>query len=117
MFSTLKSNDARNFFEHFDERLDKWVAKSKSRNIADFNPWGKRPELPSISDDVVLFRNFDVSDFAIIYGRAIYPLKPVVKALWELYERVRRAWFTNMGIPTPFASNRKMPDYLSVEKQ
>jgi hypothetical protein len=117
VFSTLKSNDARNYFEHFDERLDKWVSRSKSRNIADFNPWGKSPDLASISDDVVLFRNFDVSNFAIIYGREIYPLKPVVRALWELYERVRKAWFINMGIPTPFASNRKIPDWLSVEKQ
>ena len=116
MFSMLKSNDARNFFEHFDERLDKWVSNSKSRTIADFNPWGKSPDLSSISNEVVLFRNFDVSNFAIIYGREIYPLKPVVKALWELYERVRRAWFTNMGIPTPFASNRKMPDCLSTGK-
>jgi len=117
MFSTLKSNDARNFFEHFDERLDTRVSQSKSRNIADFNPWGKSLDLSSISDNVVLFRNFDVPNFAIIYGREIYPLKPVVKALWDLYERVRRAWFNNMGIPTPFTSNRKMPDYLSVERQ
>jgi hypothetical protein len=117
MFSTLKSNDARNYFEHFDERIDKWVSKSKSRNIADFNPWGKSPDLSSISNDVVFFRNFDVSNFAVIYGREIYALKPMVRALWELYERVWGAWFTNMGIATPFSSNRKKLESLSVENQ
>jgi hypothetical protein len=108
LFQVIKSNKARNYFEHFDDWLDTWASISKTRAVADFNPWGRSPNLSAIGDNVTLFRNFDVENFSIIYGRDVYQLKPVIDAIRELHLRVRKAWFSNLGVE-PFPTPRSNP--------
>lgn len=68
--SLLLSREARNGFEHFDERLDTWFAKSTRKNLADRNiaPKGAISGLDA-SD---FARNYDPeSNIVTVFGKSL----------------------------------------------
>jgi len=72
----------RNHFEHFDERLEKWVSSSKQRNFIDSNVGP--PGMIKGVDVKDYLRNFDNSNYALTFRGDSYSLKPVIDAIKEV---------------------------------
>jgi hypothetical protein len=81
--SPLKSRDLRNMIEHFDEKLDHYLAKGIAGYIIPhyFGPQGKRDGVPEH-----FFRAYfvDVGVFEILGKR--YEIEPIARELWRLHE-------------------------------
>ncbi len=83
--SPLSSRELRNIFEHYDERIEKWAAKSKRLNIAQ----------DCIGSPRVMFRGLDECDYHRIYDPTTgtfwfwgteYPLRPIIDELRKIKE-------------------------------
>ncbi len=81
--SPLKSRDLRNMIEHFDEKLDHYLAKGIVGHIIPhyFGPEGQNSGVPRH-----FFRAYfiNVGVFEILGKR--YEIEPIAKELWRLYE-------------------------------
>lgn len=81
--SPLKSRDLRNMIEHFDEKLDHYLAKGIVGHIIPhyFGPEGKSNGVPKH-----FFRAYfiNVGVFEILGKR--YEIEPIAKELWRLHE-------------------------------
>lgn len=68
--SLLRSRDARNGFEHFDERLDRWFRNSTRKNFADRNI--SEPDDISGLESIDFARHFDPkSNTVTVFGVAL----------------------------------------------
>ena len=81
--SPIKPRKIRNYFEHFDNELEKWATSSHRKNFVDSNI-GPMGMISGIKPGDYL-RNFDPSKYAITIGGNTYLLKPIVDALRELH--------------------------------
>jgi hypothetical protein len=81
--SPLEPRLFRNHFEHFDERLEEWAKSSQRRNLVDANtiPPGM---IAGIAKEDFL-RNFDPTEYSVTFRGDVYPLRPVVLALKQLW--------------------------------
>lgn len=81
--SPLKSRDLRNMIEHFDEKLDHYLAKGIVGHIIPhyFGPEGKSSGVPRH-----FFRAYfiNIGVFEILGKR--YEIEPIAKELWRLHE-------------------------------
>lgn len=81
--SPLKSRDLRNMIEHFDEKLDHYLAQGIVGHIIPhyFGPESKRSEVPKH-----FFRAYfsNTGVFEILGKR--YEIEPLAKELWRLHE-------------------------------
>jgi hypothetical protein len=81
--SPLKSRDLRNMIEHFDEKLDHYLAKGIVGQIIPhyFGPEGRSSDVPRH-----FFRAYfiNVGVFEILGKR--YQIEPIAKELWRLHE-------------------------------
>jgi hypothetical protein len=77
----------RNHFEHFDERLDQWAAKSKRHNFVDSNIAG----LGAIGgiDPEDFLRNLDPTTLNLSFRGDSYDLRTVDAALRKIHETAR----------------------------
>ncbi|PGR01356.1 hypothetical protein [Priestia megaterium] len=79
-FTVLKSRDIRNAFEHFDERLYKWVEERNSfidSNIASSSMfYGGDPKEH--------LRFFDTDDISIKFNGDSFELHKIIKAVYKL---------------------------------
>lgn len=76
------TTDMRNHFEHFDQRLEDWEAKSSAHIFIDFN-------LGSIQtpDRIDVFRNYDPTTEKLVFWGDEYDVLKIVKALEILLPR------------------------------
>jgi hypothetical protein len=85
--SPIRSRVFRNHFEHFDERLEKWIKTSKRHNLADSNIGvvikGFEPN--------EYLRNFDIVSLSITFQGDTYKIQPIVDEIMEIYRRVKEA--------------------------
>jgi hypothetical protein len=81
--SVLNDRSLRNHFEHFDERLDKWVALSKKHEYVDgfIHKASAVDEIDAIDRQ----RNFDRTDWIVTFRGDRYELRPIIAAANELY--------------------------------
>lgn len=86
--SPLKGKRFRNHFEHFDERIDDWVASSKRMCFVDSNIGPKGSIVGPDKTDY--FRNFDPAKCTLSYAGEDYELTPVHEAIKSLYEKVTK---------------------------
>jgi hypothetical protein len=105
--SVLRPRKARDYFEHFDEKLESWLSKP-NHIVADGNTWkSPRKDLPKF---VLPLRNFDSKGFAVLYGREAYPLRPVIAALRKLHNEAFKQFSDGMSasnrVLTPSGDNR-----------
>jgi len=77
--SPIKARDFRNFYEHYDERLDKWVASSKSKNLADMNIMGPNGIVGLDPEDFM--RNLDPTNLNLTFRGDTYDLLAAEGAL------------------------------------
>jgi len=81
--SPLKSRDLRNMIEHFDEKLDHYLAKGIVGHIIPhyFGPEGRSSGVPEH-----FFRAYfiNIGVFEILGKR--YEIEPIAKELWRLHE-------------------------------
>ena len=84
--SPLNDRGARNYFEHFDERLERWFNSSTRHNFVDLNV-GPLNMIGGI-DEHDFIRNLDPGKMAITFYGDEYPMIPIVDAVTQLRERV-----------------------------
>jgi hypothetical protein len=84
--SELAKRDARNFFEHFDEKLDEWHAQSSRYRFADMNIGPVDPDPSSAPIDHLRFFNSTTYTF-IFLGRR-YKIIPLYTEIKDLLARV-----------------------------
>lgn len=83
--SPLEPRKFRNHIEHFDERLEQWATSSKRRNFVDSNIGP--PNMIVGIDPEDFLRNFDTVNFAVTFRGDVYNLRPVIKAISDLWQR------------------------------
>lgn len=73
--SVLYEVGMRNNFEHYDERLDRWWAESKSHNHLDrmIGP----PSMVMGIDDIDRFRVYDPTTLSIVFWGETFALQPI----------------------------------------
>ncbi|KPJ72716.1 hypothetical protein AMJ52_05385 [candidate division TA06 bacterium DG_78] len=84
--SPIRPRNFRNHFEHFDERLEKWATSSKRHGFADSNI-GPSDMIAGIDPEDFL-RNFDPTSWTLTFRGDRYELKPIIKAIYDLYPKV-----------------------------
>ena len=84
--SPIRPRDFRNHFEHFDERLEKWATSSKRHNFVDSNIGP--PNMISGIDLEDYLRNFDDRSWTLTFRGDEYELKPIIKAIYDVYPKV-----------------------------
>lgn len=84
--SPLAPRTFRNYFEHFDERLEDWATSSKQKNFVDSNV-GPSGMISGIDPEDYL-RNFDTTKNAVTFRGDEYDLRPMVDAIIELHKKV-----------------------------
>jgi hypothetical protein len=82
----LSNRDARNYFEHFDERLERWFNASSKYNFIDANV-GPLRMLGGI-DEHDFIRNLDHEKMAITFYGDECLMRPIVEAVIQLREKV-----------------------------
>ena len=87
--SPINKRKFRNFFEHFDEKLEKWASSSKRHNFVDTNLGP--PNMISGIDSEDIFRNFDPSTWTLSFSKDKYEIRPIIETINELYEKVLEA--------------------------
>ena len=81
--SVLNDRSLRNHFEHFDERLDTWVASSKKHEYVD--GFIHKSSAVEVKDAIDRKRNFDGTDWIVTFRGDSYELRPIIAAANELY--------------------------------
>ena len=84
--SPIQPRNFRNRFEHFDERLEEWATSSKRHNFVDSNI-GPASKIVGIDQEDFL-RNFNPTNWTLTFRGDKYELKPIIKAIDELYPKV-----------------------------
>ena len=92
--SLVQNRDFRNHFEHYNERLEKWVSSSKRKNISDMNiSVGGFSAIPDL-DPIDCMRNLDISrdreNLTLTFQGETYDLTMTMHAVKELHERARK---------------------------
>ena len=85
--SSFKDRNARNYFEHFDERLERWFNSSTRYNFVDSNV-GPLKMFGGV-DEHDFIRNFDPEKMSITFYGDEYHIIPVVHAVKHLRERIK----------------------------
>jgi len=90
--SPFHSRDARNYFEHFDERIENWVMSSKSHVFADTNIGSLKGNIKMIGNlgPKDYMRHFDQTTWTIFFSGDEYKLDVVIKAVEDLYEKAQK---------------------------
>lgn len=83
--SVLNDVNMRNNFEHFDERIDRWFATTKSRHFIDMNIGDVRKVFPGV-EEIDFFRNYDPATLDIHFWGYTANLNTLAAEI----ERVRR---------------------------
>lgn len=87
--SLLRNRDFRNYFEHFDERIEKWAVSSPSRGFADSTiASGGNVAVGDPQDN---FRGYNVEQKTLMFGEESYPLQEVIDEVQALLQRTRQA--------------------------
>lgn len=81
--SVLKNRKIRNHFEHYDERLDQWVASSKRHEFVD--GFIHKSNAIDEKDAIDRQRNFDRTDWIVTFRGDRHELHPIIAAVKELY--------------------------------
>lgn len=68
----------RNDLEHFDERIDRWWAKSKTHSYADRNIGTPDFVRLAAEDNLGMFRGYDPATGILYFWGHAYPLVPVI---------------------------------------
>jgi hypothetical protein len=85
--SPLAPRTFRNYFEHFDERLEEWATSSDRKNFVDSNVGS--PGMIARVDSGDFLRNFDTTTFAVTFRGDTYPLQPNIDSMIELHRKAR----------------------------
>lgn len=83
--SPLEPRTFRNYFEHFDERLEEWATSSERHNFADSNVGP--PNMIVGLDAADYLRNFDTTNFAVTFRGDTYRLQPIAEAIRDLWQK------------------------------
>jgi len=76
----------RNYFEHFDERLEEWAMSSASHMFIDSNI-GPLNMIGNL-DSKEYIRHFVPATWTLFFRGDKYELEPIIKAIDELYSKV-----------------------------
>jgi len=82
--SPLRDVAMRNHFEHFDERLDRWWATSKSRNYMDLTMLQPGVGVMGLLDDQDMFRVLDPAQSEVVFWGERFNLRAITQAAHEL---------------------------------
>ncbi|PNR88536.1 hypothetical protein X925_05945 [Petrotoga sp. 9T1HF07.CasAA.8.2] len=84
--SPIQPRNFRNHFEHFDERLEEWAKSSERHNFVD-SSIGPSDMIAGI-DPKDFLRIFNPTTWTLTFRGDKYELKPIIKAIYELYPKV-----------------------------
>jgi len=77
--SVLQSRTMRNSFEHFNERLERWVEESGPGMVVDSNVM-PRGAIAGLDAENYL-RNFDPNSWTLIFRDETFELRPLIQAV------------------------------------
>jgi len=83
----IKSRKFRNHFEHFDERIDEWIGKSRNHNFIDSNI-GSINMIQGV-DQEDIFRNFDPVKWELIFKGETFDLARIREEIEMIYEKIQ----------------------------
>ena len=84
--SPIQPRNFRNHFEHFDERLEEWAESSERHNFVDSSILP--PNMIAGIDPKDFLRIFNPTTWTLTFRGDKYELKPIIKAIYELYPKV-----------------------------
>lgn len=84
--SPIQPRNFRNHFEHFDERLEEWTKSSERHNFVDSSILP--PNMIAGIDQKDFLRIFNPTTWTLTFRGDKYELKPIIKAICELYPKV-----------------------------
>jgi len=84
--SPIQARNFRNHFEHFDERLEEWAKSSERHNFVDSSILP--PNMIAGIDQKDFLRIFNPTTWTLTFRGDKYELKPIIKAIYELYPNV-----------------------------
>ena len=84
--SILRSRGMRNHFEHFDERLDKWLPRTADGSVIDMVASTER--IDGAGPRYTL-RMFNITTFEVTFTDETVALRPLVEAIRSLLEACR----------------------------
>lgn len=84
--SPLRPRDMRNHFEHFDERLDKFINESRNRNYVDSNIGPKN----QFQINAIFQRHFDTQTNILSFQNDEFYMQLIVNEIEKLYEKINR---------------------------
>jgi hypothetical protein len=84
--SPIQPRNFRNHFEHFDERLEKWAKSSERHNFVDSSILP--PNMIAGIEPKDFLRIFNPKTWTLTFRGDKYELKPIIKAIYELYPKV-----------------------------
>ncbi|PAE70576.1 hypothetical protein [Bacillus licheniformis] len=82
--SPLKHRKMRNFFEHFDEHLEKWVKDNSNSIFIDSNI-GPKTAIINDSDKYQFLRNFNPASNIITFKDHEYDMKVIADEVYKIY--------------------------------
>jgi len=86
--SSLALREFRNHFEHFDDRLEKWIKNSTKHNFVDWMV-GKKDMIKGI-DPKDFFRHYDPNTEVLTFWSTPYPLGEIKNEIEQLLKKVSK---------------------------
>jgi hypothetical protein len=84
--SPLSERRMRNHFEHYDDRLDEWWAKSPTHNIADMNVMA----VGALDDRLTIFRQLDPDTMEVVFWGDTFSIPEIVDEALRILPIVAR---------------------------
>lgn len=84
-FAILKRN-CRNYFEHFDERIEEWALKNSKGYIDMVIFKGNEENIPGTLSNCIM-RTFDYDKWEVRFGDDTFEIKPVIDELIYIYKK------------------------------
>ncbi|MCY8932517.1 hypothetical protein [Bacillus atrophaeus] len=85
--SSLKSRKMRNFFEHFDEHIERWVEENPNSDFVDSNI-GPKSMFGNL-DKSKFLRHFDPTPKVITFKNYEFDMEQIEQEVYEIFEKVK----------------------------
>jgi hypothetical protein len=85
--SAILKRNCRNYFEHYDEKIEEWALKNNGIYI-DCASFSKVTQKFSVIPEGSVMRTFDYDKWEVTYGSEVFAIKPIIDELIYLYKKV-----------------------------
>lgn len=87
--SPLALRKFRNYFEHYDSKIEEWAKKPNKQVIFDSNIGVIESIISNPSNSISIRRNFDSSNMILYFGDESYNVSQVIRAVQDLSNKTK----------------------------